>query len=464
MAQVLTISLQPWQIPRPKKLSLQHMPYEIRQRIYEFALIEPRLLKKTHESSCIYKRRQTNEVEIPPFFCATAKCEGLFTRQRLATECHCGKRKGLALLRTCRQISHEASPVFWSKNTLQFFSMPDFVQRIGGTLRAEQRNHIRSLSLLFRDFLDVTYLGLPTRSSTIPTWYCEDISSTTQPFWRVVGQCRGLEQLEIPPFALHDVYELDLGNSAACGSDGNEPRLLPGSKLSSVKVTQLIQYRKSPLWESQMYHQPYEKTTVAKCSRTVLLQDVRTLEAVIETRRDLEYNFTRQIYALVRTQFLSATVSHLQNWTATFRLDPGLHQDDNVRYVVLPTGERTKIEFYGLPISKAARVQMAREKMALDMAQREINGLSFAQHEVVQQEKEKKQAVQLRKDTQEHMNYQEILAERRLRRLQLKEERRADAKDRQRNILRATEEAAKVRSKERKRVQPTVNVECAAAP
>jgi len=52
--------------------------------------------------------------------------------------------------------------------------------------------------------------------------------------------------------------------------------------------------------------------------------------------------------------------------------------------------------------------------------------------------------------------------ERRLRRLRLKDEERADAKDRQRDILRAIEEAAEVRSKERKRVQPRARADCAA--
>ncbi|KAG5977167.1 hypothetical protein E4U55_006973 [Claviceps digitariae] len=459
MAQVLTISLEPWQVPRPKKLSLRHMPYEIRKRIYEFTLIEPRLLKKTHKPTCSHRRKQTDEVEIPPFFCTMTTNEVRLSRSRQGTECQCGKRKGLALLRTCRQISHEASPIFWSNNTLQFFNVVEFVDKVGGTLRAKQRNHLRSLSLLLRNPQDYVSSHM-FWSQAVGELYPPDVPFLRQAFWRVVGQCSGLERLEIPPFALRGVDKLDL-EKPACG-DG--PRLLSGSKLSSVKVTQLIPFRKSSRWVSHMFiHRSYRKTTVAKCSRTVLLQDVQTFDAVTEARRDLESNFRVHVDTLVKTQFLGATLSNLENWKATFRLDPGLHQGDNVRHVILPTGERTKIEFYGLPISKATRVQMAREKMALDLAQREINGLSLAQHEVVQREKKKRKVVQLRKDALEHMEHQEILVERRLRRLQLKDEQRADAKNRQRNILRAIEEAAEVRSKERKRVQPRAKADCAAS-
>ncbi|KAG6000423.1 hypothetical protein E4U54_001426 [Claviceps lovelessii] len=474
MAQVLTISLQPWQIPRPKKLSLLHMPYEIRKRIYEFTLMEPRLLKRTHSPTCHRRPRRANEVEILPFFCTTTKYDLYLNSSRPGKACQCGKRRGMALLRTCRQIWHEASPVFWSNNTLQFFNTAEFVHRVGTTLRAEQRNQLRSLSLLLRNPQD---MSLPSSHhmfwpATPPDLYPVDAPPPLeQRFWRLVGQCGGLDRLEIPPVALHGISELAL-EEPACGKDGgggghdDGPRLLSGSRLSSVKVTQLVPYRTTGRWETDFFiGQAFRGAPVAKFSRVVLLQDVRTLEAVTEARRELEYNFRVHVDTLVKTQFLGATLSDLDRWTVTFRLDPGLHQGDNVRHVVLPTGERTKIEFYGLPISRATRVQMARKKMALDSAQREKNGLSCAQNEVVQRQKKKKKAAQLRKDAQEHHDYQDTLLDRRLRRLDLRDEQRADAKDRQRSILRAIEEAAEVRSKERKRVQPRAprpTADCAA--
>ncbi|KAG5930162.1 hypothetical protein E4U53_002293 [Claviceps sorghi] len=446
MAQVLTISLEPWQIPRPKKLSLQHMPYEIRKRIYEFALIEPRLLKRAHKLSCLQRQLQASKAKDLPFFVTTIWCD---TGGR--AECPCGKRTGLALLQTCRQISREASPVFWSGNTLQFFGMEEVVHIVGETLRAEQRNHLRSLSLVVEDL----YLyKLQSRG-----WHSADAGLLVRRFWKAVGRCRGLERLEIPPFALRAGVELPM-EEPACG-DG--PRCLFGSKLSSVKVTQLIPFftssrRVSPRYPQSMCPRP----VVAKCSRNVLLQDVRTRETMVEVLEDLCYNFRIHVDTLVKTRFFGATPSNLRRWRETFKLDPSLHQGDNVRRVVLPTGERTKITFYGLPIGKATRLQMARDKMAQDSAQRDINGLSLAQHEIVQREKKKKKAAQLHRDVLEDVDYQEVLVERRLRRLRLKDEERAGAKDRQRNILQSIEEAAELRSQERKRVQPRAKEDCAA--
>ncbi|KAG6028049.1 hypothetical protein E4U41_000787 [Claviceps citrina] len=438
MSPVLTIRFEPWQLPRPKKLSLRHMPYEIRHQIYEFTLIEHRLLKKAHKATCPHRQRQTDEVEAAPLFCK----DMMTTHDDLLT-CRCGKRTGLALLQTCRQIFLEASPVFWSGNTLQFFSMAELVHMVGETLRAEQRSHIRSLSLLNLGDIPESF-GSPLRGPRN-----RQVSPLNRAFWTLVGQCGGLARLEIPPYALHGVFELDFTEQAACGGQ----RLLSGSRLSSVKVTQLIPFGKTPYWMPQ--------TTVARCSRCVSLQDVSTLNDVNETRRELEYNFRVHVDTLVKTRFLGATPSNLAGWKRTFRLDPGLRRGDNVRHVVLPNGQRTKIEFYGLPISTATRVRIAKGRMALDSAQKGINGLSVAQHEVVQLEKEKRKAAQLRRDVQERNEYEEKLVERRLRRLQLKDGQRADAKDRQRDILRAIVEAAEVRSRERKRVHPRAKEACA---
>ncbi|KAK2595048.1 hypothetical protein QQS21_007238 [Conoideocrella luteorostrata] len=437
MPQVLTIPPVPWQTPRPKKLTFRHLPYEIRKRIYELALIEPLRWKKTHEPNCPHKPTNKTDIEIPPFLQTNVWLYPSPHRIATDTKCSCAKRKGLSLLQTCRQISLEASPMFWSGNTFCFLSGWEFVIAVGHQLRSEQRKIIRSISLL----------GDDGKSWQLPRvrylWRCSSVY--LGPFWDLLLECEALEHLEMPQDPLKRTP-----------SDVLQKMASSGTKLRHLTLAQFIPYYGN-LYRGRLFlpglNYGRGGATYVKCSRRVSWEDFKSEESLTELLRDLEYNFRVHVDTAVKIQFLGAELSRLEFWRHTFKLAPDLNEHSSVRQVVLPTGEKTAVEFFGLPISGATRRKVVKHKIALDRRQRDINGLTAAQHEVVQRGKERKKMAREEVELQKQQEYETGLAERRLRRLELRDTHRAAAREQRKDVQSAAKEAAELRSKERKRVQ-----------
>lgn len=150
---------------KTRKTNFMDLSRELRDNIYEFALIETDKWDRRHKYNCSHCPRFRNEIETPLFL--TGNWQG----------CRCRARTSLNLLLVNRQVNAEAAPIFWKNNTFCFTSMLQLTRDIGRTLRPENREMIRNIS-----FIDHT-------DTLVNKYEC-------QRFWDTLMQCTGLRELE----------------------------------------------------------------------------------------------------------------------------------------------------------------------------------------------------------------------------------------------------------------------------
>ncbi|CAK7567061.1 MAG: hypothetical protein SEPTF4163_005020 [Sporothrix epigloea] len=218
---------------RPRTLRLQlepppakgffRLPWEVRQRVYEFCLIEPPKWEKLHKPDCFLVAQDLHSCERPPFI----------NRSIIDTplpDCQCAKRHSLNVLLVNRQVHHEAAPVFWSRNVFCFTRVGDLSDEIGKKLRQSYRLMLRHLVLLIYG-CD----SLPNKSPR------RLLKVFIDGVWDTILQCSGLRTLEMSHNFFADNFE----------HVDRVREHLP--HLESLRMTTLMAYR---IWPRQDQSEP----------------------------------------------------------------------------------------------------------------------------------------------------------------------------------------------------------------
>ncbi|KAG6354020.1 hypothetical protein INS49_004991 [Diaporthe citri] len=162
--------------PRHHLFDFLALPGELRNQIYRLTLTtDPPRLDRQHKYSCDWctwdpDQPQNRMVDQ--------------TGQNLPG-CRCWARRGLALLLANRKIHEEAAPIFWAENHFSFQGVDSFIRLVGGSLRPQYRQMIPHVTI----YLDPGLI----------TWRM-DMDLPPVRFWDVLFECKGLRELEIPPY------------------------------------------------------------------------------------------------------------------------------------------------------------------------------------------------------------------------------------------------------------------------
>lgn len=438
----LVVKARPGDSPRPKKLGLQHLPQEILLLIYEYTLVDGIRWDKTHDLDCKFKPQDDGRFEPVIFLQHVVWVHLDKGNERVAgtPPCQCGKRKGLGLMLTCKTIHKSAAPIFWSKNTFCFLDSVDFIATVGHTLRPKCRELIEDISIMN-----------PARDGYPSHVYCRDSKvSQRHFFWDTIQKCKNLRTLDLPAPYLKPTSRFDVRRLERL------KQKLPN--FTSLTLNYLMPYSHIKLWvdyPTVWVSQRIEKLTYVRCSRSIdpREQDWST-KPVDEMLRDLQYNFRVHVDTAVKTKFLGANLDHLEEYSKTFELIPGIDEYSNSRRITLPNGEKTTIQFYGLPLSKKDRMRRVQKKMALDKRQKQTNKMTHAQNEAVLKAKEKRKESREDEADKALDAYNLNLTERRVRLLDLKSDEVKAEKKQQRKIHRSGKARQESQRCERKRVPP----------
>ncbi|CAI6036533.1 unnamed protein product [Clonostachys chloroleuca] len=318
----------------------------------------------------------------------------------------------------------------------------EFIATVGHRLRDEHLNHLRSISILNPDTTGFSnHVSLPYRLSRS--------KANMQLFWSTVRKCKQLAKLELPPPyikpALFSIEQWDLLAEHL-------------TDLAAVRLSYLLPYiNMSSGWgyPSQFryfnpsYRNPGQQDVFVRCSRVIpLRQQSWTSEIAMEFYREMELNFKIHVDTIVKTNYLNADPERLANYQNTFKLLPGLDEHHRTHRITLPTGEKTTIKFYGLPISKKTRIQQARKRQALDRTQRLKNGLTQSQFE---EQQERKNQIREQEEWKEMRERDDELAERRVRRIQMHDAEAATVKKQKKKVRKEDAKRKEQRKLERKR-------------
>jgi hypothetical protein len=422
-----------WNNTRPRKITFQHLPNEVKLLIYHHALVEPLRWNRMHRMDCPAKPKGRHHLEEPPF-CQTRVyvTPGVISPIETTTKCGCAKRMGLNLLLASRAINDVASPILWGQNTWCFLDAAEVTATIGSRLRSVCRKQIRSISIMSpepekrRLFVDGAF-----------SW-----ESRRKRFWETIKRCHYLQKLDIPatylePSSAKHWAKLDFDMPA----------------LGSVRVNYLISY-----WTPNLRYQwvpgfPDWQMIYVRCSRLLPLREHQwSQNSIRELRRELDTNFLVHTDTAVKTGLLGMSFDQLNGkWISLDRMPPDLNEQSRTRQVTLPTGETVNVCFYGLPKASRHRIKSLRQRMALDRQQMIATGSTVAQHHVEMEQRRRRKQIRENVARQEANYHNVILAERRLRRLALKDAERADAKLESEQVRRAVKERIEDRKVERKR-------------
>lgn len=163
------------------------LPAELRNLIYRFALIDPPFWKKRHSPFCEYSARTIDDIPIPPMALI------MWPTKHPLPQCPCTRRQGIKLLRTCRQIHHEASPIFWSNNVFLFNKRVDFITCVGGTMSPSDRNWLTHVVVVDPQW----NISHPLRTSADRDGLANGTSSSH--LWDVLLHCKGLRRADLEP-------------------------------------------------------------------------------------------------------------------------------------------------------------------------------------------------------------------------------------------------------------------------
>lgn len=166
---------------------LLDLPAELRNLIYHFALIDPPLWKKRHSPFCEYSPRTVDDIPIPPMALIM-----LPTKHPLP-QCPCTRRQGIKLLRACRQVHHEASPIFWSKNVFLFNKRVDFITCVGRTMSRSDRNWLTHVAVVDPQW----GINHPLRMRADRDGLANGTSS--RHLWEVLLKCKNLRRVDLEP-------------------------------------------------------------------------------------------------------------------------------------------------------------------------------------------------------------------------------------------------------------------------
>lgn len=434
-----TLTIQPNHAagPRPKKLNLDHLPLEIVLRIYEFALVERPRWEKTHKPACKYKPKFGDDIYENPPFLQTKVTVYADMRQKTECSCSCAKRTGLGLLLASRGVNELAAPIFWSKNTFCFLDAIEVIATVGRLLRPAYVEMIRAISIMNPDQSGYTGHVDFTLSK----------GKQRHVFWDTIERCKGLESLDMPGAYIS-------ATKWFAQRMAKLPRKAPS--LKTVRFNFLLTFTSFDMWSeypSPWWDHYFPNVIYARCSRSFSLRDQDwSPKAVQELARGLKWNFRVYVGTAIKTSFLGASKERPESYKDTFQLAPGIDEHSSRRRVTLPTGETTKVTFYGFPLSKRDRMDQVRRKQALDGEQRKINRLTHAQNEAVVKAKGMRKAKRETQVAENRETHNQAIADRGQRLLDLKAGEDRAARKQQRKIDRMTKRNAEIHRSERKRV------------
>ncbi|KAI5921815.1 hypothetical protein F4810DRAFT_325562 [Camillea tinctor] len=301
------------------------LPREIRDIIYEFALVQPSRVTKRHDALCERSQRSSDRPEIPPFVRRGISWHWSGWRH-LSCTCDCAKRQ-LGLLQVNRRLHAETAPIFWSRNIHTFESVDMFVRDMR-RLRPEYRALVRHVSIIHVDF------GRGLQS--------DDAPGAHSMLWHTVMGCKSLRTLEVPP----SVVKWHAAEVQRLKTE------LP--HFESLKIV-TMKFFAWPHSDPSYYDLVY-----AACPREVPLQDLQRDEAR-KLVDDYQTNTLFHIDSAVYQQLTSRSHCGSGN-PPSIKME--LSDVNNSKALVLRDGTKLELEFLGLPNSKetCARLEHERQK------------------------------------------------------------------------------------------------------
>ncbi|OLN81938.1 hypothetical protein CCHL11_08621 [Colletotrichum chlorophyti] len=431
------------------------LPLELRNLIYYHALVSPPKYSRHHLPDCHYRYNHTR-TSIEPAACLVL--EPTFEaneRHRIypwddVIQCRCAKRTTLNLLLANRQVHHEAAPVFWSRNVFVFEHPDEFTLIIGSRLRPAYRRLLRHVYIASAEPWDTApktttnlFSEQESLEKPIPRWL---------QFWGALNQCKALRTLAVRP----EVVRKHAADVASLAMRFPELRRFELTVVMRYKDQSVDFYRDWGCFRACAQIQ--RDTVFVRASKTVAFRGAageRYRETGCkELYRDFTTNFCVHVDSIVRERFLGCDMENREFVDLHGgKLAAGLDDLATSYRVELPTGEKARIEFMGVPQSRRTRLELLKGRLARDARARAEGKPTAAEEKLLKE-------VRWRKNNKKEQEASEELCERmrvlgdRVRREREMEEEEKKVKERERaEVRRAVEERMVERRLERKRVK-----------
>ncbi|KAK1637646.1 hypothetical protein BDP81DRAFT_405694 [Colletotrichum phormii] len=334
--------------------SLCQLPIDIRDLIYEFALVEPKRRDIEHTPDCSGYSKSFKYLEPPAFLLKDIviseephrlfwDLDGFYwPREPL---CRCDQRKGLGLLLASKQVHAEAAPIFWSKNTFSFLSGYEVITALNHLLRPKYRDLVSSISVLrmwsgAMGLILADDVKVPKPEGNRGPYRC--VGNIT--LW-VSSTCDREASAEDKPRRPHSISQVD-------GHAGMH----------------------QPLWRTHKGEIIYAETS----SKLKTVQELRSsdeepcLDFWKKAARERKNLLCRTREAIAQTCLRNFDEPHSYRWHLRRIID-----SKEKRFVRLDLGEGrfSSVKFYGLPASLKETRQIAWDKHLKDEEFRKLKGM-----------------------------------------------------------------------------------------
>ncbi len=322
------------------------LPLELRMQIYRHSLLEVPRWEKRHPRRLRPTRRATA-------LRSSGRPSRSLTRTRPASTSAAAPSGGaLSLLQVNRQVHGEAVDMFWTGNVFCWMWHHSFVNDINDGVRPEYRGLIRHVSIAMGN----SWEGDPRYQNLV---WDNGGRCKFDAFWSAVHKCSGLRSLEVRPEYVMWYHQPVSALRQHC------PQLESFSllKLQLYDVTGPEAGRFSAdrrlLW--------------FKTARQIDLGRITDQESCPRYHARLRHQLPRARPLRHRNAAAgpSGQPVRLNNLCAQYRV-PDLDDRSPPQSVELRDGTTCEIQVYGLPISRATRLQHAKERMFADRVLRSL--------------------------------------------------------------------------------------------
>lgn len=329
------------------------LPREVRDVVYEAALVGPNRWERAHEATCPHCPKSLFGLAMPFFDIEPGPCKCWPCQHHRSGEvkiippCNCGKRKGLNLLRANKQINTEAAPIFWSKNKHTFANPSEFVNGVLLNLRDKTRDLITDVSIM-----PPLLLYRPPGVAVSP--------EHVRIIWGTLYKCKSIRSLELSP---------EYGSSGWCVRD--HPSLLltclfSFTQLKSFRraVLDMICLRKNPAGRVMNIHPAFEPNGAGRL-RYLVAQEVNlarpiTRQALLQRSGDYFATvFRGHVKSAIQSQVLHGSGSE----QSVFQYTNGLTDLNPIRELKLRDNVTTTVHFLNLPPSQKTRQRNAKQRL-----------------------------------------------------------------------------------------------------
>lgn len=393
--------------PLPSKPRFLNIPRELRDMIYDYALIEPNYFSRRHDAYCKFRVPGSVDPEKPPFVDTDPN-----------KDCFCTRRQGLGLLLANRQVHDEAAPIFWGRNVHCFRNCYQLAHNIK-QLRKRCREYLRHVQI------------------TEPNYpFDHGYTYTAGEVWDHIFLCKNLRILEIEP----NLKFCQWIYSKICAN-------LP--HLESLVLTRICGYSCLPYDID-----PYRRTKIwVKVTQNIPLD---LCSGPRDAIRDFETSRLVHVSFEVNNKFLGQPKNHSWYTAEDPVLASHLKDNNNVQTVTLRDSTVLDLPIYGLPNSRATCASRYRQRR-FEQNRRKAAGLPSrddARVALLTSEARKKKKIEL--EYQERLIREREQRERKVEAEEYREERAtAESKNRANRAAkkrRKIRKAEKTKQEERKRV------------